>query len=132
MGFSLQCSSVNFCQHFLNLSHETCSPFNVGLKPADSLEGFGDEAVHVDHDGRVVHGGRLHSCLPLFEQSLVLEQKISSHSFFKYFFWGGFLIFFVLYSTLLHLPPLRLHRADGCWYRTQDRCSWCIGSMLIY
>jgi hypothetical protein len=38
-------------------------------------------------------------------------------------FLGGFLDFFVLYSTLLHLPPLRFHCADGCWDRTQDRCS---------
>ncbi len=27
---------------------------------------------------------------------------------------------FVLYSTLLHLLPLRFHCADGCWDRTQD------------
>ncbi len=26
---------------------------------------------------------------------------------------------FVLYSTLLHLPPLRFHCVDGCWDRTQ-------------
>ncbi len=41
---------------------------------------------------------------------------------------GGFFIFYVLYLTLLHLPPLRFHCADGCWDRTQDRCNWCIGS----
>jgi hypothetical protein len=37
---------------------------------------------------------------------------------FSYISFGGggeeFLIFFVLYSTLLHLPPLRFHCADGC------------------
>ncbi len=32
-------------------------------------------------------------------------------------------IFFVLYSSLLHLPPLRFHCADGCWDSTQDRCN---------
>jgi hypothetical protein len=32
-------------------------------------------------------------------------------------------IFFALYSTLLHLPPLRFHCADECWDRTQDRCN---------
>jgi hypothetical protein len=32
----------------------------------------------------------------------------------KYFFWGDFLILFILYSTLLHLPPLRFHCVDGC------------------
>jgi hypothetical protein len=43
---------------------------------------------------------------------------------------GGdyYFFFFVLYSALLHLPPLRFHCADGCWDRTQDRCNWCIGS----
>ncbi len=43
--------------------------------------------------------------------------------FFFYIFGGDFFIFFVLYSTLLHLPPLRFHCADGCWDRTQDRCN---------
>jgi hypothetical protein len=33
---------------------------------------------------------------------------------------GFFFFFCVLYSTLLHLPPLRFHCADGCWDRTQD------------
>ncbi len=45
---------------------------------------------------------------------------------FIFIFWGDFFYFFVLYSTLLHLPPLRFHCADGCWDRTQDRCNWCI------
>jgi hypothetical protein len=43
-----------------------------------------------------------------------------------FFFWGGgffVIFFFVLYSALLHLPPLRFHCADGCWDRTQDRCN---------
>ncbi len=47
-----------------------------------------------------------------------------------FFFFGGginFLIFFILYSALLHLAPLRFPCADGCWDRTQDRCNWCIG-----
>ncbi len=30
---------------------------------------------------------------------------------------------YVLYSALLHQPPLRFHCADGCWDRTQDRCN---------
>jgi hypothetical protein len=35
---------------------------------------------------------------------------------------GGkfFGIFYVLYSTLPHLPPLRFHCVGGCWDRTQD------------
>jgi hypothetical protein len=40
----------------------------------------------------------------------------------KYFFFGGggifSLCFFILYSALLHRPPLRFHCADGCWERT--------------
>jgi hypothetical protein len=42
---------------------------------------------------------------------------------------GGF--FFVLYSALLHLPPLRFHCADRCWDRTQDRCNRCIDSQTF-
>ncbi len=45
--------------------------------------------------------------------------------YYKYFL-RDFLIFFVLYSTLLHMPPLRFHCADGRWDRTQDRGNWCI------
>jgi hypothetical protein len=41
------------------------------------------------------------------------------------------ILFFVLYSTLLHLPPLRFHCADRCWDRTQDRCNLCIGSQTL-
>jgi hypothetical protein len=44
------------------------------------------------------------------------------------FFW---IFFFILYSTLLHLPPLRFHCADECWDRTQDRCNCCIGSQTL-
>jgi hypothetical protein len=31
-----------------------------------------------------------------------------------------FLFMYVLYSTLLHMPPLRLHCVRGCWDRTQE------------
>jgi hypothetical protein len=34
---------------------------------------------------------------------------------------------YVLYSTLLHLPPLSLHCFGGCWDRTQDSCDYGIG-----
>jgi len=37
------------------------------------------------------------------------------NSFFSKYFLGGF--FFILYSALLHLPPLKFHCADGCWDR---------------
>ncbi len=39
--------------------------------------------------------------------------------------WAMFKVFFsfnVRYSTLLHLPPLRLHSVGGCRDRTQDCC----------
>ncbi len=49
---------------------------------------------------------------------------------FQNIFWGDFFLL-VLYSTLLHLPPLRFHCADGCWDRTQDRYNWCIGNIFI-
>jgi len=61
--------------------------------------------------------------------------------------WG--LDFYVLYATLLHLPPLRFQCVGGCWDRTQDctclhyrgvYCSWrclpqglsCIWTCLHY
>jgi hypothetical protein len=45
---------------------------------------------------------------------------------------GGFLIFFyVLYSTLLHLPPLRFYCVGECWDRTQDCCDFGIGSQTL-
>ncbi len=41
---------------------------------------------------------------------------------FLYFFnseiFGFLFLLFVLYSTLLHLPPLRFHCVGGCWDRT--------------
>ncbi len=33
-----------------------------------------------------------------------------------------FLFFYIRYSTLLHLPPLRFHCVIGSWDRTQDSC----------
>ncbi len=51
---------------------------------------------------------------------------------FFYIIFRGDFFFFLLYSTLLSLPPLRFHRADDCWDRTQDRCNWCIGSRTLY
>ena len=41
-------------------------------------------------------------------------------------FWG--FLFSVLYSTLLHLPPLSLHCVGGCWDRTRNCCKVCIDS----
>ncbi len=42
-----------------------------------------------------------------------------------------FQVFYVLYSTLFHLPPLRFHCVGGCWDRTQASCDFgfdCQGS----
>jgi hypothetical protein len=36
----------------------------------------------------------------------------------------------LLYLTLLHLPPLRLHCVRGCWDQTQDCCFFGIGTLL--
>jgi hypothetical protein len=51
------------------------------------------------------------------------------------FFFNIFLLFlynfFVLYSALLHLPPLRFNCADGCWDRTYNCCNWCICSRTL-
>jgi hypothetical protein len=49
----------------------------------------------------------------------------TKYMFFKIFFGGIFLFFFIQLSALLHLPPLRFHCADGCWDRTHDRCNLC-------
>jgi hypothetical protein len=42
---------------------------------------------------------------------------------FLLFLMGDFLDFSLLYSTLFHLPPLRIHCVGG----TQDRCDYGIG-----
>jgi hypothetical protein len=44
----------------------------------------------------------------------------------KYFFF-----FYVLYSALLHLPPLKFHCVGGCWDRTQDCCVFGIGGQTL-
>jgi hypothetical protein len=43
---------------------------------------------------------------------------------------GFFGFFYVLYSTLLHLPPLRFHCVRRCWDRTQDCCDFGIDSRI--
>ncbi len=62
-------------------------------------------------------------------EALVFSGASFINIFLKNIFWGDF--FFVLYSALLHLPPLRFHCADGCWYGTLDSCNWCIGSQTL-
>jgi hypothetical protein len=41
------------------------------------------------------------------------------------------LFFYVLYLTLLHLPPLRFHCVRGCWDQTQDCCDLGIGTKTL-
>jgi hypothetical protein len=67
----------------------------------------------------------------LFFCSSFLVLSSNSLLFFKNIFGGIFSFSFVLYSALLHLPPLRFHCADGCWDRAQDRCNWCIGCQTL-
>jgi hypothetical protein len=45
---------------------------------------------------------------------------------------GEFLLMFsLLYSTLLHLPPLRIRCVGGRWDRTQDSCGYVIGYQTL-
>jgi hypothetical protein len=47
---------------------------------------------------------------------------------------GGFfgvLSFYVSYSTLIHMPPLRFLCVGGCWDRTQDCFDLGIGSQTL-
>ncbi len=55
------------------------------------------------------------------------EQGIDEGGLSKEFFQligSIFLKCTVLYSTLLHLPPLRFHGVGECWDRTQDSCDF--------
>ncbi len=69
---------------------------------------------------------------PIFSRIYVNQSLNMQCFFFIFLFFRGIFSFsFVLYSALLHLPPLRFHCADGFWDRTQDRCNWCIGSQTL-
>jgi hypothetical protein len=46
----------------------------------------------------------------------------------KRFFW--IFSFYVRYSTLLHLPPLRFHCVGGSCVRTQDSCDYGIDALF--
>jgi hypothetical protein len=39
---------------------------------------------------------------------------------------------YVLYSTLLHLPPIRFRCVGGCWDRTQGSCDFGIGCQTLW
>ncbi len=53
------------------------------------------------------------------------SREQSQETFLKQGEFYGF--FKALYSTLLHLPPLRFHCVGGCWDRTLDCCDFGIG-----
>jgi hypothetical protein len=67
----------------------------------------------------------------------ILIMSVAYLNYNKFFLeihiWGIFNLFFRTISTLIHLPPLRFHCADGggCWDGIQDRCNWCIGSWTL-
>ncbi len=44
---------------------------------------------------------------------------------------SGFYPFYVHYSTLLHLLPLRFHGVGGCWDRIQDSCDFGTDSQTL-
>jgi hypothetical protein len=44
---------------------------------------------------------------------------------------SSFFFFYVGYSTLPHLPPLRFHCVGGRWDRTQDSCDYVIGCQTL-
>ncbi len=48
----------------------------------------------------------------------VFRMKLSKGGFFRIFK-------YLLFSTLLHLPSLRFHCVEGCWYWPQYCCDFC-------
>ncbi len=62
------------------------------------------------------------------------NQMFAKSQPFKFFFfiWGFFFILSALYSTLLHLSPLRFHCVRGCWYRTRNSCDFGIDCQTLY
>ncbi len=76
--------------------------------------------------GRVVKEYIQLSFIALYKHSPYSSTPLHSLStpshctiFFKGDFWDFFL-FYVRYSTLLHLPPLKFYCVGGCWDGTQD------------
>ncbi len=61
----------------------------------------------------------------IFDRS---DSRFLHHKVYVYFL---DFFFFIRYSTLLHLPPLRFHCVGGCWDRTQDCCNFGIDSQTL-
>ncbi len=53
----------------------------------------------------------------LARQPLPSHYDLHLSTIVVHFFNQNYVFFYVLYSTLLNLPPLRLHRVWGCWDR---------------
>jgi hypothetical protein len=85
-----------------------------------------EEALEEERRERLGPGG-----LDPAEVSTATHEALRRTEGFLKIFFGGFLIFFVLNSALLHLSTLRFHCADGCWDRKQDRCNSCISSQTL-
>ncbi len=49
----------------------------------------------------------------------------------EHIIYRGIFFMYVLYSTLLHHPPLRFPCVCGCWDRTQDSCDFGIGCQTL-
>ncbi len=78
---------------------------------------------------RRIHKG---GSLPLYQlEDYIAASPSSSSSSLSNRGIFGFFSFYVLYSTMLHLPPLRLHCVGGSWDRTQDCCDFGIGSQTL-
>ena len=105
-------SNVEMCCQLCSRTRVLTSPLYKRLHPKN---------IQVD-DGKTFY--RRYTSLSKAEESQARggrSRLIKKGGFF------GFFSFYVRYSTLLHLPPLRLHCVGGCWDQTQDSCNYGIG-----
>ncbi len=107
----LENSSIELLQFFSCCCCSEFNPFNVLFPSCGSVCHGCSETVHL----RLLKI-TLYSCAdPDF--FFLIEAFFGSESRPRLRFQ---LLFYVQYSTLLHLPPLRFHCVGGCWDRTQD------------
>jgi hypothetical protein len=94
----------------------------LGMAPGRSAGQGADRAIaHLLNlpEARQVQAGRTKRLLQAGQKKGTVSRK-TDFSFKGDFFLN---IFYVLYLSLLHLPPLRFHCAEGCWDRIRDRCN---------
>ncbi len=91
-----------------------------------------DQLLAVDQLTAVRQSGEAFS--ELEESTPTFPPTFKVDSFFLIFFKGNFLgfSFYVRYSALLHLPPLRFLCVGRCWDRTQDSCDYGIGCQTLW